>query len=759
MKPPDPATLHDWRVVGAIMRSGVFDQVWYLNNNPDVAAAGINPIRHYLSHGAREGRNPSPEFSTHDYLIHNPDVAAAGINPLVHFVLYGVAEGRDRSGIMMSALSRRRSRLQLQVRQSIVQMTLWNRMSFKTQNRLRHLVHRLLPQHVFDYLFPRGFASKEVTRKIEIDYSVAVPFGYHPLVSVDRIKLAVICHIYFEGLAVEIQRYLRNIPFPFDIFISTDTPAKQEKLQTLFADWNIGSVEIRLVANRGRDIAPKLIGFRDVYDRYEYVLHFHSKSSEHGGVLKHWRGFLLENLVGSRELVESIFAAFIRHQNLGIIGSQHFELVRHVVNWGGNFECAEQLAGRMGIALSIDKVLDFPAGSMFWARSAALRPLLDLNLSFRDFPRETGQIDGTLAHAIERLYYFVCEKAGFTWIKVARPELFDLTPAITTIGSPEALDRYMAEKTLKLTGPVLPEQRREPLPGLAECSRGLINRRQASALGSDLSVDTTVRLTIGIVTYENTSLQIRRIVASARQALTQAGLERNALILMIDNGTSTEPFLTAHDGVRYFPSEGNIGFAAGQNRLITAAFAKGTDIYIAANPDGIFHPNAIKSIVQMMQAQNNHSLIEAIQFPLEHPKEFNPTTFETPWASAACLAIPREIFRKIGGFDETLFMYCEDVDLSWRARASGFAVHICPRAIFLHPVTNRPRDPEVLRMMFNSGVILARKWGNRTFERGLKEELHRLGFQLPHIHPDPVPPNWRNIADFSHRFSFAETRW
>ena len=103
------------------------------------------------------------------------------------------------------------------------------------------------------------------------------------------------------------------------------------------------------------------------------------------------------------------------------------------------------------------------------------------------------------------------------------------------------------------------------------------------------------------------------------------------------------------------------------------AFSFGTDIYIAANLDGAFHRARLKSR-QMMQAQDYRALIDAIQFPVEHPKIYDPVTFETPWASGACLAIPHDIFKKIRGFDDTFFMYCEDVDLSWRARAAAFTV-------------------------------------------------------------------------------------
>ncbi len=96
----------------------------------------------------------------------------------------------------------------------------------------------------------------------------------------------------------------------------------------------------------------------------------------------------------------------------------------------------------MGIALSEDAILDFPSGSMFWARSSALRPLLDVGLTFEDFSEEPCEIDGTLAHAIERIYYFVCERAAFKWIKISQPTLFEQTPAIVHIDCPEAIDFF-----------------------------------------------------------------------------------------------------------------------------------------------------------------------------------------------------------------------------------------------------------------------------------------------------------------------------
>ena len=77
-----------------LAKSARFDADWYLGNYPDLLRLGVNPVLHYLRHGAAEGRAPSPEFSSRDYLSLNPDVAAAGLNPLVHYVRFGAREKR-----------------------------------------------------------------------------------------------------------------------------------------------------------------------------------------------------------------------------------------------------------------------------------------------------------------------------------------------------------------------------------------------------------------------------------------------------------------------------------------------------------------------------------------------------------------------------------------------------------------------------------------------------------------------------------------
>jgi glycosyltransferase involved in cell wall biosynthesis len=77
-----------------ISRSGIFDPNYYLKQYPDVRAADVNPLWHFIRIGWKEERNPTSYFDTKFYLENNPDVDRIQINPLIHYIKHGIKEGR-----------------------------------------------------------------------------------------------------------------------------------------------------------------------------------------------------------------------------------------------------------------------------------------------------------------------------------------------------------------------------------------------------------------------------------------------------------------------------------------------------------------------------------------------------------------------------------------------------------------------------------------------------------------------------------------
>ncbi|MFZ4413503.1 MAG: rhamnan synthesis F family protein, partial [Bacteroidales bacterium] len=376
-----------------IKHSNLFDQAYYLNNNPDIKSAKTSAIRHYILYGGFEGRNPSEKFDSSSYIEQYQDVKTSGINPLIHYLRFGRKEGRlinyNTTGYICTP-----------VNQNISTSTSTDVPVLSTDDTRKNIPHFAPPVD---------------------DYSLLVPFNYQSKIIEPATSIAVVCHIFYLDLLDEIIGYISNIPYNFDLYISTDTPEKAEVITSRFNAWEVGKLEIRLAINRGRDIAPKLLLWPDVYRNYEYFLHIHTKKTIQENILFGWRTYLFETLLGSPEIIKSVFDAFISDQNLGIIAPQHYSTIRHAIGWGYNYAEASRFANSLGIKFSIENPIDFPSGSMFWARSKAILPLINSGITLQDFPEENGQIDNTLAHVIERLYFFVCEKAGYSWIKIVNP--------------------------------------------------------------------------------------------------------------------------------------------------------------------------------------------------------------------------------------------------------------------------------------------------------------------------------------------------
>ncbi len=126
----------------------------------------------------------------------------------------------------------------------------------------------------------------------------------------------------------------------------------------------------------------------------------------------------------------------------------------------------------------------------------------------------------------------------------------------------------------------------------------------------------------------------------------------------------------------------NNGFGQANN----IGFEKGESEYVFfLNHDTELDKDALKNIDKAIkESEKEFAMWEFRQKPYEHPKYYNPLNGETSWASGACFIIKRTLFKNIGGFDKKIFMYAEDVDLSWKVRLEGYKIKYVPEATLTH---------------------------------------------------------------------------
>ncbi|MCL5446445.1 MAG: glycosyltransferase family 2 protein [Actinobacteria bacterium] len=135
------------------------------------------------------------------------------------------------------------------------------------------------------------------------------------------------------------------------------------------------------------------------------------------------------------------------------------------------------------------------------------------------------------------------------------------------------------------------------------------------------------------------------------------------------------------DHLEYTHFGRNLGFGGGHNRLVEGAHE---DLLLILNPDTYSSPLLVEEMVSACQ-DASVGIVDAKQLPLEHPKSYDPVTMDTSWALGACMMIRTSVMTGIGGFDDkSFFLYCEDVDLSWRARLHGWRVVHQPHAKIFH---------------------------------------------------------------------------
>jgi len=357
----------------------LFDKDYYLSSYPDVRLAGVDPYEHYLTNGWLENRNPSAQFDTHYYKVNN--------------------------------------------------------LTAPQQQTLNPLLH---------------FAQIGAMRDLPTRPGGAVTLDGTPtspeITDATDSKIAIHIHLYYTDHAELFGSLLLKQTFKFDLLLSTSTKADAIFLENYFGRLLKPGQRllVRETPNMGRDIAPFLLGFKDVLYTYDFVCHLHSKRSPHAGFGRPWLSWTLANLFGHPSAAVACITYLAKNPRCGILFPDNYFEVKRYATWGGNEARLRALAEQWDIDfLAFPEFANFPAGSMAWFRTSLLKCLVPDHFTLEQFEAEGGEVEGTMAHVLERAIPLFASAKGWDvtrfYLKrlpnlpVVTP-LHNATPALESVG-------------------------------------------------------------------------------------------------------------------------------------------------------------------------------------------------------------------------------------------------------------------------------------------------------------------------------------
>jgi len=194
-------------------------------------------------------------------------------------------------------------------------------------------------------------------------------------------------------------------------------------------------------------------------------------------------------------------------------------------------------------------------------------------------------------------------------------------------------------------------------------------------------------------------------ISSVRVAAMQASVDVE--IVIADNGGGIQ-YAEAVDGVVVVGDGENVGFGTAVNSAIRVS--RGEHVLLM-NPDSVVEPELFCELISAMTVAPERSLFGALLVKDHRPQvhaynvwsgSIELTLKRTRWTTALDAIVksgsPAEVTRlcgaglfatrsalvELGPFDDSFFLYGEDVDLSLRAKSMGYSLSLVPKAVIRH---------------------------------------------------------------------------
>lgn len=549
-------------------------------------------------------------------------------------------------------------------------------------------------------------------------------------------KLAIAVHIYYPELWPEIAQRLKAINHPFVLDITTPPEQAAHVEARVRADFP--AARIHSTPNRGMDILP----FLSLVPRWEEegiiaVCKLHTKRGDGGAVATHWRKHLLDILVGHPDTPRQIAQGFARHPRLSLVGSAILYLSgqRLVCE---NMAALEQIQRALGQGpLPLDD-WGFFAGTMFWARPAALAALAHLVAGrAASFATEYAK-DGRYEHALEGAFGLIPHHQDM--------QIGLLYPAISAQDLPEVdIVEALAPATRQLINP-------------SHVSQAV---RQTFSL-VDWAVERSKARRKGLVSIIIPIFNQPELTAACVASLYQHTTAEHFELVLVDNGSAapTQTLLRnlagQHPNIRLVRNAENLNFAHGCNLGFAASQG---DTVILLNNDTTVTPHWLPPLVKAL----NQPDVAAVQPKLLYPdgtiqcigvvfSSKSPLGYpiyadkqpEHPWANrsrrfqavtGACMALRAADFADMQGFDPIYINGQEDIDLCLRLnqRAPKSCGWVATDSTVIH---HESKTPGRFHHLTHNRRSFVRRWMGRV--RADDQDYYAAdGFSVSGYQEDP----------------------
>ncbi|MCE2788845.1 MAG: rhamnan synthesis F family protein, partial [Saprospiraceae bacterium] len=212
----------------------------------------------------------------------------------------------------------------------------------------------------------------------------------------------------YKEILSEIILYLKKEhDLEYHLFVTCPPESEFEVRQILSSQMLPHTVYV--YENKGRDVLPFLKILPDIQRQgFEYILKIHTKKSSHHINNAGWKKDIFEKLLAPGSIVK--YTSLLHTiPEIGMIGPEG-HILPMAMYYSNNAEKVSVLCRKMGLSSEDFPKLHFIAGTMFYAKMEALQPILDIKLQEEEFDIEDAQVDGTMAHAIERAFGASCLK-------------------------------------------------------------------------------------------------------------------------------------------------------------------------------------------------------------------------------------------------------------------------------------------------------------------------------------------------------------